>query len=257
MEHQYIKFEPAPAAKIILNRPDVMNSFNKQMALELQETLDFCGAEESIRSVYIIGEGKSFCAGQDMDETLSESKAGEILRSCYNPIIWKIRNLEKPVVCAVNGAAAGMGANIAFACDITLAAKSAYFLQPNAKLGLIPDSGGTFFLPRLIGLQRAAGMLMLADKINAEEAYDLGLVYKIIFDDSFEIDSYAIALKLASMPAKGLALTKKAMNNALNSSLAEQLEYEEELQTIAGENSETKENIKALLEKKETDYIAR
>lgn len=257
MQHEYIKFEQAPAAKIILNRPDVMNSFNKQMALELQETLDYCGADETVRAVYIIGEGKSFSAGQDMEEILSGGKTGEVMHNYYNPIIWKIRNLDKPVVCAVNGAASGIGANIAFASDITLAAKSAYFHQPFAKLGLIPDSGGTFFLPRLIGLQRAAGMLMLADKINAEEAYSLGLVYKIIFDDTFEDDSYAVAVKLASMPAKGLALTKKAFNNALSSSLEEQLELEEELQTIAGESPEFKENVKNLLEKKESEYIAR
>ncbi len=259
MIYKYIKFESAPAAKIILNRPEVMNSFNKQMAMELQEALDHCNSDDSIRSIYLTGAGKGFCAGQDLKEAVSDAhtNAGELVHEYYNPIIWKIRNLEKPVVCAVNGTAAGAGANIAFACDITVAAKSAYFVQSFSKIGLIPDSGGTFFLPRLIGLQRAAGMMMLGEKINADDAYALGLVYKTFFDDVFIQRSYDIALKLASMPTKGLALTKKALNKSMDSTLAEQLELEEELQAIAGESADFKEGVKAFIEKREPEFIGR
>ena len=163
MENKHIKFSIEDGvARIVLDRPDALNSFNRLMAKELQMALDKCASDSSIRAVYLTGEGRAFCAGQDLQEAISpDVKIADIVRNSYNPIIQKIRNIEKPVICAVNGVAAGAGANIAFACDITFAAESASFIQSFSNIGLIPDSAGTFFLPRLAGLQRATAMAML------------------------------------------------------------------------------------------------
>ncbi len=240
-------------AKITLNRPDVLNSFNKNMAMEMQDALDKCAHEKSIRAVYITGEGRAFCAGQDLAEVTDPN--GPVLQSIvkehYNPIVEKIRNIEKPVICAVNGVAAGAGANIALACDITFVANSASFIQAFSKIGLIPDSGGTFFLPRLVGFQRATALMMLGEKIKAEQAFQMGMIYKVCEDNNLQKEAFDVALHLANMPTKALGLTKRALNASMANNLTDQLDMEEELQTIAGNSHDYKEGVNAFLEKRQ------
>src|SRR5688572_21830126 len=181
MDYQYIIVKmQGSVLEIRLNRPDVLNSFMMPMARELQAALDQAAGDKGVRAVLLTGEGRGFSAGQDLAEAVKEGgpKISEIVRKTYNPIITKIREIEKPVICCVNGVAAGAGANIAFACDITLAAESASFIQSFSKIGLIPDSAGTFFLPQIIGMQKATALMMLADKLPAVEAEKLGLIYK-------------------------------------------------------------------------------
>jgi 2-(1,2-epoxy-1,2-dihydrophenyl)acetyl-CoA isomerase len=202
-------------AIITLNRADKLNSFNGEMALLLQNKLDDCNSDKNIRAVYITGSGKAFSAGQDLSEVVDPSGSGmnKILAEHYNPIITKITNLEKPVIAAVNGVAAGAGANIALCCDIVVASESAFFIQAFSKIGLIPDSGGTFFLPRLVGFQKASALMMLGDKISGTEAEKMGMIYKIFKDDEFATASFSIADTLAQMPTRGLYFTKKHYNH--------------------------------------------
>jgi 2-(1,2-epoxy-1,2-dihydrophenyl)acetyl-CoA isomerase len=241
--------------KITLNRPDVLNSFNRDMAMEMQAVLDDCASNKTLRAVLLTGTGRAFSAGQDLaTATGKEFDLQATVRENYNPIIHKIRSLEKPVICAVNGVAAGAGANIALACDIVLAGSSASFIQAFSKIGLIPDSGGTFFLPRIIGLQRAAALMMLGDKISAEQALQYGMVYKVIPDDKLDEEAEKIAMLLASMPTRGLWLTKKLLNCSTNNNLAAQLEMEEELQGVAGNTYDYKEGIEAFLEKRKSVF---
>jgi len=252
MTYQFIKFAIEDSVgKIILNRPETLNSFNRVMAKEVQHALDVCSSDKTIRAVYFTGEGRAFCAGQDLQEAISaDVKIADIVRESYNPIIQKIRNIEKPVVCGVNGVAAGAGANIAFACDITFAAESSTFIQSFSNIGLIPDSAGTFFLPRLAGLQRAAAMTMLAEKVKAQQAMDFGLIWKVIADDKLQEEAFGIAKKLAAMPTKGLGLTKRLFNQGLSNDLEAQLKLEEQLQQEAGDSLDHKEGVKAFLEKR-------
>ena len=242
-----------------LNRPDVFNSFNKAMALELQNALDNCATDDSIRAVVITGEGKAFCAGQDLAEATDPNgpELKSIVKDHYNPIISKIRTLEKPVIAAVNGVAAGAGANIALACDIVIAKKSASFIQAFSKIGLIPDSGGTFFLPRIIGMQKAMALMMTGDKVGAEEAEEMGMIYKAVNDDDFETEVNKFAAKVALMPTRGLGLTKLAMNQSLTNSLDEQLAVEGKLQTEAGATHDFKEGCTAFLEKRRPNFIGK
>lgn len=238
--------------KITLNRPDKANSFNREMSVALQKELDNAATNKNIRAVLLTGNGKAFSAGQDLAEATNVDAAGfdRIVREQYNPIIEKIRNLKKPVVCAVNGVAAGAGANIALACDITVAAASASFLQAFSKIGLIPDSSGTFFLPRLIGIQRAAALMMLAEKVSASDAYQMGMIYKVVEDAQFAEESLKIASQLSNMPTKGLALTKHLLNQSFDNSLAQQLDQERIAQIEAGQTYDHKEGVKAFLEKR-------
>ena len=242
-----------------LNRPDVFNSFNKAMALELQNALDNCATDDSIRAVVITGEGKAFCAGQDLAEATDPNgpELKSIVKDHYNPIISKIRTLEKPVIAAVNGVAAGAGANIALACDIVIAKNSASFIQAFSKIGLIPDSGGTFFLPRIIGMQKAMALMMTGDKVGAEEAEEMGMIYKAVNDDDFETEVNKFAAKVALMPTRGLGLTKLAMNQSLTNSLDEQLAVEGKLQTEAGATHDFKEGCTAFLEKRRPNFIGK
>jgi 2-(1,2-epoxy-1,2-dihydrophenyl)acetyl-CoA isomerase len=239
-------------AFITLNRPGKFNSFNRQMALLLQRVLDDCAADKNIRAIYLTGSGKAFCAGQDLGELAGENAPGfdKILAEHYNPIVTRIRNIEKPVVCAVNGVAAGAGANIALCCDIIVAAQSASFIQAFSKIGLIPDSGGTFILPRLIGWQKASALMMLGDKVSAAEAEKYGMLYKVFADDIFAAESIKIAATLASMPTKGLAYTKRALNASLNNSFEEQLKTEDQLQYAAANTYDYNEGVSAFLEKR-------
>lgn len=240
-------------AFITLNRPDKFNSFNREMALLMQEHLDTCKSSTEVRCVYITGSGKAFSAGQDLGELTGDEPMGidRILSEHYNPIVTQIRNLPKPIVAAVNGVAAGAGANIALCCDVVVAAKSASFIQAFSKIGLIPDSGGTYFLPRLIGWQKASAIMMLADKIPAGEAEKMGMIYKLIEDEQFSNESIQIATTLASMPTQGLALTKKALNYSLISSFNEQLLREDELQRKAAATYDYNEGVQAFLEKRQ------
>ncbi len=250
---EYILFEKENCVAFIsLNRPDKYNSFIRPMALELQACLDSCEKDPEIRSLYIKGEGKAFCAGQDLQEAIDPEgpELTTIINEHYNPIITRIRSIEKPIVAAVNGVAAGAGANIAIACDIVVATESASFIQAFSKIGLIPDSGGTFFLPRIIGFQRASALMMLGDKITAAEAEKIGMIYKMFPDEQFEQESKAIAQKLASMPTKGLGLTKRALNRSLSNDLEKQLAIEDQLQTAASQTEDYEEGVNAFLEKR-------
>jgi 2-(1,2-epoxy-1,2-dihydrophenyl)acetyl-CoA isomerase len=243
-------------AFITLNRPEKYNAFNGEMALLLQQKLDDCKNNKEVRCVYITGAGKAFSSGQDLYEVVDPNgpKVVNILSDHYNPIISRIRYLDKPVIAAVNGVAAGAGANLAIGCDITVAAQSASFIQAFSKIGLIPDTGGTFFLPRLIGLQKALALCMLGDKVSADEAEKLGMIYKVLPDDSFKDDSLAIAHTLAQLPTKTLGLIKKALNQSFISSLEEQLHAEEVLQQRASGTADFKEGVQAFLEKRKPNF---
>lgn len=239
-------------AFITLNRPDKFNSFNREMALQLQARLDECASLHEVRCVYITGAGKAFSAGQDIGELVGEEKIeiAQILSEHYNPIVKRIRNLPKPVVAAVNGVAAGAGANIALACDVVVAALSASFIQAFSKIGLIPDSGGTFTLPRLIGWQKAGALMMTGEKVNAFDAEKMGMIYKVIVDELFEEESKKLAGTLAQLPTKGLAYTKHALNNSFHHNWEEQLLLEDEYQQKAAKTDDYAEGIAAFLEKR-------
>ncbi|HMQ76857.1 MAG TPA: 2-(1,2-epoxy-1,2-dihydrophenyl)acetyl-CoA isomerase PaaG [Flavobacteriales bacterium] len=242
-------------ATITLNRPDKLNSFDREMALETITALDAAKEDANVRAVLLTGEGRAFCAGQDLAEAIAPGTLIEdILTTQYNPIVRRLRNLPKPVVCAVNGVAAGAGANIAYACDLTLAAESANFIQSFINIGLIPDSGGTHTLPRLVGMQRAFGQMILAPKVSAKEAESLGMIWKAVPDAELMNEATALAKKLAVMPTKAIALTKEALNRSQNTSLDTQLDHENELQSIAGRSHDYNEGVKAFLEKRKPVY---
>lgn len=242
---------------ITLNRPEVFNSFNREMALLLQDTLDRCAMDATIRAIVITGNGKAFCAGQDLKEVTSpELNPGfrKILEEHYNPIILKIRNIEKPVIAAVNGVAAGAGANIALACDIMLASEHASFIQAFSKIGLIPDSAGTFFLPRLIGFQKASALMMLGDRVSALEALNLGMIYKLFPVALFDEEVRAIATTLAQMPTLALGLTKKLLNESMTNNLEQQLALESDLQIKASSSNDYNEGVTAFMEKRKPEF---
>lgn len=243
-------------AFITLNRPEKLNAFNREMALMFQQRLDDCQHDKKIRCVYITGAGKSFCAGQDLAEVIETDGqiVNKMLREQYNPIVWKIRTMEKPVVGAINGVAAGAGANMALACDVVIATKSAYFTQAFSKIGLVPDSGGTFILPRFIGWQRASALMMLADRIPAEEAEKMGMLYKAYPDEVFVEESLKIAEKLSEMPTRSLAMIKHALNFSVSNTFEQQLKIEDVFQQKAVETHDYKEGVKAFLEKRVPEY---
>lgn len=239
---------------ITLNRPEVFNSFNREMALKMQATLDECAHDANIRAIVITGAGKAFCAGQDLKEvTTPELMPGfrKILEEHYNPIIERIRTLEKPVIGAVNGVAAGAGANIALACDLVVASENAAFIQAFSKIGLVPDSAGTFFLPRLIGFQKAMAVMMLGDKVSAADALQMGMIYKAFPAESFEAEVGQLAATLANMPTKALALTKKLLNASMTNNLQQQLALESDLQIQASESHDYTEGVNAFVEKRQ------
>lgn len=239
-------------AHISLNRPKAFNSFLVEMAKELQAALDDAAENAEVRAIYLTGEGKAFCAGEDLNEAIDPNGPGMkgIVEQTYNPIITRLRAIEKPIVAAVNGVAAGAGANIALACDICVAAESANFIQAFSKIGLIPDSAGTFFLPRLIGMQKATALMMLGEKVSAREAEAMGMIYKCFADDVFAAESLKIAQTLAQMPTKGLGYTKKLLNLSFSQNLEQQLLAERDYQVLAGETADYKEGVQAFLEKR-------
>lgn len=244
-------------AFITLNRPEVFNSFNREMALSLQKTLDDCETNDEIRAIVLIGNGKAFCAGQDLKEVTSpELNPGfkKILEEHYNPIITRIRNIEKPILAAVNGVAAGAGANIALACDVVIASDQASFIQAFSLIGLIPDCGGTFFLTRLIGFQKASALMMLGDKISAGEAEKMGMIYKSVPSEVFESTIQKLATKLANMPTRALALIKKSLNQSLTNDLNSQLDLESKYQIEAAGTEDYAEGVAAFIEKRQPKF---
>jgi 2-(1,2-epoxy-1,2-dihydrophenyl)acetyl-CoA isomerase len=239
-------------AKITLNRPDKFNSFCREMALELQQVLDDAELDSTIRCIYLTGVGKAFCAGQDLAEAIEDNgiELAQIVTEHYNPIIERIRTIEKPILCAVNGVAAGAGANIALACDVVVATASASFIQAFSKIGLIPDSGGTFFLPRLVGFQRASALMMLGEKVMASDAEKMGMIYRCFEDQQFIDESWKLAQNLASMPTKGIGLTKRLLNQSHDNDLVAQLAMECDIQIEASGTYDYQEGVNAFLEKR-------
>lgn len=239
-------------AFVTLNRPEKFHSFNREMALLLQQILDECEANKEVRCIYITGSGKAFCAGQDLSEVTGPNPAtfDKILLEHYNPIIMRIRNIAKPIVGAVNGVAAGAGVNIALCCDIVVASENASFIQAFSKIGLIPDCGGTYFLPRLIGFQKATALMMLGDKVGAVEAERIGMIYKYFSAETFTEESIKIAETLAQMPTKAFAYTKLALNHSLQNNLEQQLQFEDKLQYKAAHTEDYKEGVAAFIEKR-------
>jgi 2-(1,2-epoxy-1,2-dihydrophenyl)acetyl-CoA isomerase len=240
---------------VTLNRPEVLNSFTRSMARQLRETFDAIAGDDTIRAVVLTGAGRGFCAGQDLAEALPGDGGempdlGDIVRDSYNPVVRAIRRLEKPVLAAVNGVAAGAGANLAYACDIVFASFNATFVQSFAKIGVIPDSGGTFLLPRLVGLHRAAVMTMLAEKMSAEQAREWGLVYLVTEPEALLATAIGTAKQLAKQPTRALGLIKRGFNKSLGVDLDAQLDYEEELQREAGATADYTEGVRAFLEKR-------
>lgn len=242
-----------------LNRPKTYNAFNREMALALIDALQKAGKDEAVRVVLLTGTGKAFCAGQDLREVTDDNGIGfeQILNEHYNPIVMAIRELPKPVVCSVNGIAAGAGANIAFACDITVAKESAMFTQAFSKIGLVPDSGGTFFLPRLVGMQRAAALMMLSDTLTAEEAAGMGLIYQALPDEGYDEAVLALVQRVAKMPTRALGMTKDLLNQSWTNSLEEQLQLEGDYQIAASQRYDYKEGVQAFLEKRKPKFLGK
>ena len=243
-------------AKITLNRPEKYHSFVRDMAMQLQVALDKCDDNDKVRAIFITATGKAFCAGQDLAEAIDPAipSISKIIQEHYNPIIRKIRNIEKPVIAAVNGVAAGAGASLALACDIVVATESASLVQAFSKIGLVPDSGSTFFLPRLIGMQKATALMMSAEPINAKDAEEIGMIYKTYSDENFNKDSWELASKLAKMPTKGLGLTKRLLNASITNNLEGQLDMEDKCQVIAADTDDFKEGVQAFLEKRKANF---
>jgi 2-(1,2-epoxy-1,2-dihydrophenyl)acetyl-CoA isomerase len=247
-------------ATITLNRPKVFNSFDKTMRVSMIAALSDCADDPSVRCVVITGAGRAFCAGQDLAE-ISDAETSpsftELLDEGYNRIALIIRQLEKPVVAAVNGVAAGAGASLALACDIVVAHEHASFIQSFSKIGLIPDTGGTFTLPRLIGTARATALMFLGEKVSAKEAENLGMIYRCYDEDLYLGNVQILAQTLAQMPTRGLALTKKALNASQNNSLEQQLALETQLQGQAAQTADYTEGVNAFLEKRPATFVGK
>lgn len=256
-QHLLVSQEDA-VARITLNRPDVLNSFNRAMAREFTDELTRMAKDATVRAVLVTGAGRGFCAGQDLAEALPKDGVmpdlGMFVHETWNPVVLAIRTIEKPVICAVNGTAAGAGANLAFVCDLVFASREANFIQSFAKIGVIPDTGGTFILPRLVGLQRATAMTMLADKISATQAEQWGLIYKVCDPAAVVDEAMTCAKYLTTQPTRALGLIKRGFNRSLGVDLASQLMYEEELQREAGKTADYAEGVRAFLEKRKPNF---
>jgi 2-(1,2-epoxy-1,2-dihydrophenyl)acetyl-CoA isomerase len=241
---------------LTLNRPEKLNCFNREMALQLISVLDKAENNNNVRAIIITGMGKAFCAGQDLSEAIDPNGPGikKIVGEHYNPIILKIRSIEKPIIAVINGVAAGAGANIALACDIIYASKSASFIQAFSKIGLIPDSGGTYTLPRLVGFNLASALMITGDKLSADDAKNFGIVYKVFDDENLMELSIASAIKIAAMPTKAIGLTKRLLNKTYTNSLEQQLVLEKNLQIEAANTLDYKEGVNAFLEKRNPDF---
>jgi len=246
-------------ALLTLNRPDSLNSFNTEMHAEIRAAISQVRKNAEVRALVITGSGRGFCAGQDLSDRNVAPGAevpdlGESIEKNYSPLLRSIRDLPMPVICAVNGVAAGAGANIALACDITLAAKSASFIQAFCKIGLIPDSGGTWSLPHLVGMARAKGMALLGDKIKAEQAESWGMIWRCVEDDQLMEEAMQLARHLATQPTKGLALIKRALHASTNNTFDQQLDLERDLQRLAGRTDDYREGVGAFMEKRTPNF---
>lgn len=246
-------------AYITLNRPHRLNSFNLELLAEMSKVLKSIRKDEKVRALLLTGNGRGFCAGQDLAERNLSPDAGppdlgESLEKRYNPLVRALRNLPIPTICAVNGVAAGAGANIALACDIVLAARSASFIQAFCRIGLVPDAGGTWTLPHLVGMARAKGLAMLGDKIDAEQAERWGMIWEVVDDDQLQEEAFELACHLASQPTRGLALIKRALHAASGNSFNEQLDLECDLQRLAGRTADYREGVNAFLEKRQPNF---
>ena len=243
-----------PVLKVTLNRPDKLNSFNEAMHQALRAAVGRAEAEAGIRAVLLTGAGRGFCAGQDLgDRNVAadqELDLGATIDSFYNPLVRRLRALEKPVVCAVNGVAAGAGANLALACDIVLAARSAKFIQAFCRIGLVPDSGGTYFLPRLVGEARARALALTGEAVTAEQAMAWGMVWRVVEDEALQDEALELARRLAAGPTKGLGLIKRALNASLAHTLDQQLDLERDLQRLAGATADYREGVSAFMAKR-------
>jgi 2-(1,2-epoxy-1,2-dihydrophenyl)acetyl-CoA isomerase len=242
-------------ATITLSRPDKLNAFNEAMHAELADALDRVEANAAVRALLLTGAGRAFSAGQDLgDRVMGEGDAtpdlGDTLDRLYNPLIRRLHRLERPVIAAVNGVAAGAGANLALACDLVLAARSARFIQAFCKIGLVPDSGGTYVLPRLVGPARAIGLALLGEPLAAEQAAAWGLIWQVVDDDRLLDEATALARRLATQPTRGLGLIKRALNASAGNTLGEQLDLERDLQREAGRTEDYREGVRAFLEKR-------
>ena len=263
MTNQHIQAEHRDGVlKLTLDRPDVLNSFNARMAEELGDALRAAARDDATRAVLITGVGRGFCAGQDLAEVMptdgdASADLGEVVERQYNPIVRAIRTTEKPFVCAVNGVAAGAGANIAFACDLVVAAEGATFVQSFSRIGLIPDSGGTFILPRLVGLQRATALAMLGEKIDANRAKDWGMIHEVVPAATLADTSFDLARRLAAMPTRALGFIKRAFNASAHNDLDAQLALETELQREAGRTADYAEGVRAFVEKRKPRFLGR
>ncbi|PSL10010.1 short chain enoyl-CoA hydratase /enoyl-CoA hydratase [Marinobacterium halophilum] len=260
MAYETIEFEITDGVAVLtLNRPDRMNSFNTQMHAEVRDALKQVKKSEEVRCLLLTGNGRGFSAGQDLNDRNVDPDAempnlGDSIEQNYNPLIRSLQALEMPVICAVNGVAAGAGANIAFACDIVLAARSASFIQAFCKIGLVPDSGGTWTLPRLVGPARAMALSMLGDKISAEQAMAWGMIWKCVDDEALKDEALAMAKHLATQPTKGLSLIKRAIQSSWDNSLDEQLDLERDLQTLAGRTEDYREGVKSFMAKRQPSF---
>jgi 2-(1,2-epoxy-1,2-dihydrophenyl)acetyl-CoA isomerase len=249
-------------AAVTLNRPDKLNSFNPEMHARLREAVATVAARDDIRALLLTGAGRAFCSGQDLSERHftpggPPPDLGASLDANFNPLVRALRALPKPVVCAVNGIAAGAGANIALACDIVLAARSASFIQAFCKLGLVPDSGGTYFLPRLVGAGRAAGLAMLGDKLSAEDAARIGLIWKCVDDAALAEEARTLARHLATQPTRGLAAIKRALHASASNTLDAQLDLERDLQRELGRTEDYREGVTAFMDKRPPRFFGR
>jgi 2-(1,2-epoxy-1,2-dihydrophenyl)acetyl-CoA isomerase len=247
-------------AIITMNRPDRLNAFNDELTFQIQDALKEAEKDKEVRALVLTGAGRGFCSGQDLqnrqfsDNSAARPSLGDSIRRRYNPIVLKLRRMEKPIIAAVNGVAAGAGASLAFACDYRVVSENATFVQSFTKVGLVPDSGATFMLPRLIGLTKAFELMITADKIDAATALNLGLVNKVVPQDQVMTEALEMAAKLAKGPTKAFGLTKRAVNKAIFPDLEELLEYEAHLQEIAGRSDDFQEGVKAFIEKRTPAY---
>ena len=262
MDENPIVVDRRPGYRVItLNRPERLNAFNEAMQQALAAAIADAERDESCRALLLTGAGRAFSSGQDLNERVTATGdvivPGEALERYYNPLVRKLRALRFPVVAAVNGIAAGAACNIALACDIVLAARSAFFLQAFARIGLIPDSGGTWSLPRLVGDARARGLAMLAERLPAEQAAAWGLIWQCVDDDKLMDEARALARRLAAQPTRGLALMKQALNAAATNTLDRQLDLERDLQRIAGRTEDYREGVAAFLEKRAPRFLGR
>jgi 2-(1,2-epoxy-1,2-dihydrophenyl)acetyl-CoA isomerase len=250
---EFIKYELSGSVAIItLNRPEKYNSFNRAMSLSLQEALDKAAVDKNCRAILFNAEGKAFCAGQDLGEAMDPNGPGieKIVEEHYNQIILRLRKIEKPIVVAVNGVAAGAGANIALAGDVVMAGKNSAFIQAFSKIGLIPDSGGTFYLPRLVGFGKASALMMLGDKISGEEAEKMGMIYRVCDDEKLQEEAMAVAKQLSDMPTLGIGLTKRLLNASMTNDIEQQLREEGKVQVLAAQSKDHKEGVMSFLEKR-------